>query len=125
MSASPALVIVGSGLAGHTLARSLASLGYAGSVTLLGEEHHAPYDRPPLSKEFQRGDESTLRLKADGLEGVQLISGCKVVAIHTHRRALHGLSARTHRRGVPPHEDDATDSRRLESEPLAGLGVPM
>ena len=88
MSASPALVIVGSGLAGHTLARSLTSLGYAGSVTLVGEEHHAPYDRPPLSKEFQRGDESTLMLQADGLAGVQLISGCKAVAIDTNRRAL-------------------------------------
>ena len=88
MSASPALVIVGSGLAGHTLARSLASFGYAGSVTLVGEEHHAPYDRPPLSKEFQRGDESTLMLQADGLAGVQVISGCKAVAIDTDRRAL-------------------------------------
>lgn len=88
MSASPALVIVGSGLAGHTLARSLASLGYAGSVTLVGEEHHAPYDRPPLSKEFQRGDESTLMLQTDGLAGVKVISGCKAVAIDTDRRAL-------------------------------------
>ena len=44
-------VIVGAGLAGHTAALELSQLT-KGSVLLVGEEVHAPYDRPPLSKEF-------------------------------------------------------------------------
>lgn len=43
-------LIVGAGLAGVTLARQLRHEGYQSSVMVLGDEKHAPYDRPPLSK---------------------------------------------------------------------------
>lgn len=46
------VVIVGAGQAGGTLARALVDLEYRGPITLLGNENHPPYDRPPLSKEF-------------------------------------------------------------------------
>src|SRR5690606_14567373 len=36
--------------------------GYSGRLTLVGEELHAPYDRPPLSKEFLRGEIGAERL---------------------------------------------------------------
>ena len=49
------IVIVGGGLAGATAAKTLRAEGYDGPVTLLAEEPHAPYLRPPLSKEYLLG----------------------------------------------------------------------
>lgn len=42
--------IIGSGLAGVTVARSLRALGYSGKILLFGEEEYHAYDRPSLSK---------------------------------------------------------------------------
>ncbi len=50
------MVIVGAGLAGLTVAEALRAEGYAGAVTLLGDEAHSPYHRPPLSKGFLLGE---------------------------------------------------------------------
>jgi 3-phenylpropionate/trans-cinnamate dioxygenase ferredoxin reductase subunit len=46
----PGIVIVGAGEAGARAAITLRAEGYAGPITLIGEEPHAPYERPPLSK---------------------------------------------------------------------------
>ena len=45
-----AIVIVGAGLSGDTAAAALRTAGFQGSITLVGDEPHRPYDRPPLSK---------------------------------------------------------------------------
>ena len=50
-----AFVIVGGGLAGATAAITLREAGAAGTVTLVGAEPEAPYERPPLSKAYLRG----------------------------------------------------------------------
>ena len=47
---APGMVIVGAGEAGARAALALREAGYGGAVTLIGEEPHAPYERPPLSK---------------------------------------------------------------------------
>ncbi|MBQ0926958.1 NAD(P)/FAD-dependent oxidoreductase [Saccharopolyspora endophytica] len=49
------VVIVGACLAGTSTALELRSLGFDGAITMVGEEPHAPYDRPPLSKQFLTG----------------------------------------------------------------------
>lgn len=46
------LVIVGASLAGVRAAEAARSEGFTGSITLIGDEVHLPYDRPSLSKEF-------------------------------------------------------------------------
>lgn len=46
------LVVVGGGLAGLRACEAARKAGFDGSVVLVGEELHLPYDRPPLSKEF-------------------------------------------------------------------------
>jgi NADPH-dependent 2,4-dienoyl-CoA reductase/sulfur reductase-like enzyme len=56
--ASGNIVIVGGGLAGATAAKTLRAEGYTGPVILLGTEGHAPYLRPPLSKEYLLGKAS-------------------------------------------------------------------
>ncbi len=51
----PRTLIVGASQAGLQLAVSLRQLGDDGAITLVGEEVHPPYERPPLSKEFLAG----------------------------------------------------------------------
>ena len=50
------VTIVGASLAGIRAAESLRRRGFDGPITLIGDEVHAPYDRPPLSKQFLAGD---------------------------------------------------------------------
>jgi 3-phenylpropionate/trans-cinnamate dioxygenase ferredoxin reductase component len=49
-------VVVGAGMAGLRTAEALRAQGYAGEVVVLGDEPHAPYNRPPLSKEALAGE---------------------------------------------------------------------
>lgn len=49
-------LIVGAGLAGGTAARALRQQGFQGEVVVVGAEGHLPYIRPPLSKEYLRGE---------------------------------------------------------------------
>lgn len=56
------IVIVGAGQTGASLAAKLRSLGYAGALTLIGEEPAPPYQRPPLSKGYLLGEMELERL---------------------------------------------------------------
>jgi len=51
------IVIIGASLAGATAAASLRDGGFEGDITLVGEEARPPYNRPPLSKGYLRGQE--------------------------------------------------------------------
>jgi 3-phenylpropionate/trans-cinnamate dioxygenase ferredoxin reductase subunit len=50
------IVIIGAGQAGVQTAEALRAGGFAGAITLLGDEPHGPYHRPPLSKAWLAGD---------------------------------------------------------------------
>jgi 3-phenylpropionate/trans-cinnamate dioxygenase ferredoxin reductase subunit len=50
------VLIVGGGVAGASCAEGLRELGFDGSIVLAGREPHAPYQRPPCSKELLRGE---------------------------------------------------------------------
>jgi 3-phenylpropionate/trans-cinnamate dioxygenase ferredoxin reductase subunit len=58
MSATPrsTFVIVGAGLTGAKAAETLRAEGFGGRLLLLGEEAERPYERPPLSKAYLRGE---------------------------------------------------------------------
>jgi NADPH-dependent 2,4-dienoyl-CoA reductase/sulfur reductase-like enzyme len=81
------VVVVGTGLAGLCAARALREQGFVGQLTLVGEEPHRPYDRPPLSKEFLAGrcDEASLALEDPAEE---------LAARFLLRRRAVGLDAR-------------------------------
>ena len=49
------IVIVGAGQAGGWCAKSLRKEGFSGTITLIGDENHLPYERPPLSKSVLSG----------------------------------------------------------------------
>ena len=57
-----AVTIVGASLAGLSAARALRARSYDGRITIIGDEWHEPYDRPPLSKDFLAGTASVADL---------------------------------------------------------------
>jgi 3-phenylpropionate/trans-cinnamate dioxygenase ferredoxin reductase subunit len=80
------VVIIGGGQAGGEAALRLRAFGFAGDVTLVGEEPQPPYQRPPLSKAYLAGALSAERLllkpaEAYAAEGVALLTGAKAVWI--------------------------------------------
>lgn len=85
------IVIVGASLAGAATARALRDAGYAGGLTVVGDEPHAPYDRPPLSKSFLFGDvdEADLAL-VDAAEELDVAwrIGARAVALEATTRTL-------------------------------------
>lgn len=56
------IVVVGAGQAGSALVAKLRALGYAGDLTLIGDEPVPPYQRPPLSKKYLMGEMELERL---------------------------------------------------------------
>ena len=70
MTDEAGLVVVGGGLSAVKTIERLRFAGYSDSITLLTDESVAPYDRPPLSKEFLTGDidEAGLALLRPGSE---------------------------------------------------------
>ncbi|MDD2729504.1 FAD-dependent oxidoreductase [Malikia sp.] len=79
-------MIIGAGQAGVQTAESLRAGGYAGSITLLGDEPHGPYHRPPLSKAWLAGemDGAQLVMRAPEMlarKNIELRTEVKVAAI--------------------------------------------
>ena len=62
MTDNRTFVIVGASLAGAKAAEALRQEGFEGRVVLIGEERDRPYDRPPLSKGYLRGDEDGIKI---------------------------------------------------------------
>ena len=63
MSTTGGIVIVGGGLAAARTAEQLRRSEYAGAITIVSDEDHLPYDRPPLSKEVLRSETDDVTLK--------------------------------------------------------------
>lgn len=69
------IVVVGASAAGLAAAETLRREGYDGTLTLVGDEPHAPYDRPPLSKQLlavEWGPERLVLRNPDDLAGLDL-----------------------------------------------------
>lgn len=90
---SAGTVIVGTGQAGFQTAASLRANGYQEPVTLIGDELHIPYQRPPLSKGFPLGTQDResiefrpARFYAD--HRISLVTGQRVAAIDRPDRCV-------------------------------------
>ncbi|MFD5585816.1 NAD(P)/FAD-dependent oxidoreductase [Streptomyces sp. NPDC014776] len=87
------ITVVGASLAGLSTVRALRAEGYDGGIFVVGEERHLPYDRPPLSKDFLKGD-----IDADALAlgdadeydslGVEWLLGERAVRLDPADRSL-------------------------------------
>ncbi len=90
----PGVVIVGGGQAGLEVAAGLRTQGYEGTVTLICEEPHAPYQRPPLSKEFLTGKQEVNRVFLRTLafyekQRIDLILEERVTEINAGAKMVH------------------------------------
>jgi len=87
------IVIIGAGQAAGQLIASLAQDGFTGPVTLVGDEPHLPYQRPPLSKKYLAGEIELDRLYVKPADfyakyGTKLILGRRVERIDRITRAI-------------------------------------
>lgn len=94
------MVIAGAGLAGLTVAETLRAEGYDGPITLLGDEPHAPYHRPPLSKDYLLGktQEAQLLIRAPealAKKRIAFVPGSGVIAIDRLARRVRLTDCRT------------------------------
>jgi len=99
MTATPTstFVIAGAGLAGAKAAETLRAEGFDGRLLLLGEEPERPYERPPLSKAYLRGetDRNSLYVHQEGFyaaHDIELRTSTPVRSIHP---ASHQLQLAT------------------------------
>src|SRR5438132_14229003 len=84
-------VILGASLAGATAAITLREEGADGDVILIGAERELPYERPPLSKAYLRGDvpfdKALVRPAACYAEhGIQTMFGTRAMRIDSSAR---------------------------------------
>ena len=88
------IVVIGAGQAGEIVVETLRKAGYDGALTLIGDEPHPPYQRPPLSKAYLLGDMELERLFLRPLnfyddQGITLRLGQTVTAINRAARTVH------------------------------------
>jgi 3-phenylpropionate/trans-cinnamate dioxygenase ferredoxin reductase subunit len=93
MTLAGGMVIVGAGECGARAAFALRESGYTGPVTLIGDEVHLPYERPPLSKSgMTEGDVPVAKLIADqariAAADIDLRRGVHVAAIDRAAKRL-------------------------------------
>ena len=94
------LVVLGGGQAAVQAILSLRQGGYAGSITLVGEEPHVPYQRPPLSKKYLAGafERERLHLRPESFYAsreVDLHLGVRAEELDVHARRVRLADGRS------------------------------
>jgi 3-phenylpropionate/trans-cinnamate dioxygenase ferredoxin reductase subunit len=100
------IVIIGAGQAAAQAVQSLRGEGFAGPITVVGDEVYAPYQRPPLSKAYLLGQFERARLFLKG-DDYYAQAGCELL-LNTQARAVHRAS----------REVELADGRRLPYDKL-------
>jgi len=144
--ATKSFVIIGANSTGGAAAATLRTEGFDGRVLLVGAEPHPPYERPPLSKEYLRGESSAegalLRPASWYPENsVDLLLGTRAVTVDPHRKlvrledreavpfdeVLVATGGRNRRLTVPGHDLEGIidlrtfeDADRIRAEAAAG-----
>ncbi|TIL35422.1 FAD-dependent oxidoreductase [Mesorhizobium sp.] len=86
------MLIIGAGECGGRAALALRDLGYDGPVTLVGDEPHLPYERPPLSKDAMAGDAPVIKaIASDEILAERSIRHIRSVQAVAIDRAAHGV----------------------------------
>lgn len=89
------IVIIGAGECGVRAAFTLREAGYKGEVTLIGEETHLPYERPPLSKAAVPVPKPIAEEERYADAGIELRRGVRIARIDPEKRHVvaHGGGA--------------------------------
>jgi 3-phenylpropionate/trans-cinnamate dioxygenase ferredoxin reductase subunit len=93
MSNDETFAIVGAALAGAKAAETLREEGFEGRVVLIGAEQERPYERPPLSKDYLRGESGREKVYVheEGFyasHDIELRLGCTVTRVDTSARQV-------------------------------------
>jgi NADPH-dependent 2,4-dienoyl-CoA reductase/sulfur reductase-like enzyme len=89
------VVVVGAGLAGVRCTEALRAEGFDGRIVLVGEESHAPYERPALSKELLAGAREDIALRPPmhwHALGIELVLGTRIESVHGGIASAEGRS---------------------------------
>lgn len=117
------VVVLGGGLAAVSFAGGLRSGGFGGEIVSVSDEVELPYDRPPLSKEFQReGVADKIRLDLSRAHDVQWLRGTPAATVDTRRREVLLADGRSLGYGTLVFATGATP-RRLPA--LQGAPMPV
>jgi 3-phenylpropionate/trans-cinnamate dioxygenase ferredoxin reductase subunit len=86
-------VIIGASLAGAKAAIELREHGFDGRLLLIGRESELPYERPPLSKDYLRGESERDELFVEGDafyddKQIELLLGHAATAVDPHRKQV-------------------------------------
>jgi 3-phenylpropionate/trans-cinnamate dioxygenase ferredoxin reductase subunit len=94
MTRPTSIVVVGASLAGLSTVRELRAAGYEGRVTVIGDEPHMPYDRPPLSKEYLTGEPSIELAESDDIDalGAEWVLGRAAVGLTSDSGGGHTVT---------------------------------
>jgi NADPH-dependent 2,4-dienoyl-CoA reductase/sulfur reductase-like enzyme len=92
-SRSVKYVLIGGGVAAGQAAKQIREADASGPTVIVGQEPYVPYDRPPLSKEFLRGDKPREQLFFDPPafyrdHGIELVLGVAVREMDTARKTV-------------------------------------
>ena len=125
MSSIEHIVIVGAGLAAARAAGALRKEGYAGSITILGDEPERPYLRPPLSKEYLRGESDREKVYVHPAafyaeQRIELRTGTTVRAIEPAAREV----VLDHEERVPFDRLLVATGARPRTLPVPGADLP-
>jgi 3-phenylpropionate/trans-cinnamate dioxygenase ferredoxin reductase subunit len=93
MSSDQTFVIAGASLTGAKAAETLRAEGFDGRVVLVGAEHERPYERPPLSKDYLRGESGRDKVYVHdegfyGEQDIELLLGRTATGLDTAAREL-------------------------------------
>lgn len=129
------VLIAGAGLSGSRCAESLRARGFEGRVLLVGDEQHAPYERPALSKELLAGTREDVALRPPAFwaeNEIELVVGRRVEQVDARRRSatvggelvywdalVLATGVRARRLDGPPgvhHLRSLDDARALQAE---------
>ena len=89
-------LIVGGGLTGDAACQGIRDVDSDGTITLIGDEPHPPYARPPLSKALWKGDEESTIWRHTNELGVDLQLGRRIVALDLGRREARDDAGETY-----------------------------
>jgi NADPH-dependent 2,4-dienoyl-CoA reductase/sulfur reductase-like enzyme len=93
------VIIVGASMGGLRAAEALRRFGYAGAITVIGEESHAPYNRPPLSKEVLAAEvshEAVAFPQRDSTADVNWLLGTRVDSADLEHCTVTDSNCETH-----------------------------
>ena len=91
MSVDETVVIVGAGLAGVQVACALRTEAFAGRIVLIGDEPHAPYHRPPLSKKALAADAAPETIRPSDFlasQSIEAMFGANVMVLDVEDRTV-------------------------------------